>query len=124
VEEEGVRVLVVHEQQALPAAAQREVGQEVVVEPVAQAALVAVAEDVAPRDEHVGAEAGRHLERVLARRRDRPEAAEGVVAVAGEGLLGEEVESVALHRHHAGGAGSGGRDAADELAPRGGQLPA
>ena len=83
VQEEGVRVLVVDEKQALATALQREIGQEVVVEPIPQRGSAGPAEEVAPRDEDIGAEAGRDLERVRARRSDCGEAGEAV-ALPGE----------------------------------------
>jgi len=48
VQEEGIGVLVVDEEEALAAALEREVGEEVVVEAVAERTPPAVAEDVAP----------------------------------------------------------------------------
>ena len=123
VQEERVRVLVVHEQQPLARALEREVGEEVVVEPVVERASLAVPEGVAPGDQHLRPEALGHLEGVAARRGDRLEVAEAARAPLREGLLGEQVEAGALQRHRAGGARSGGRDPADEVTSGGsGQL--
>ena len=119
VQVERVRVLVVDEQQPLVLALEREEGEEVVVEAVAVRAPALAAEDVAPRDEDVGAESAWHLQRVGRARSDRPEVAEGVVASAvAERRVGEQVDHAgALERDRARRAGAGCGDAADEVAP-------
>jgi hypothetical protein len=61
---ERPRVLVVDEQDPLLAPLQREVGEEVAVEPVLEDVALRVGELVAPRDQDVSAETSRHLEPV------------------------------------------------------------
>ena len=109
---EGPVVLVVHEQDPLVAPPQREVGEEVVVEPELELVALRVAVLVAPRDQDVGAVARGHLEAVGRRRRDRVEVGEARAPVRAGGAAQQPrtVERV--------GGGTGGRDAADERAPR------
>ncbi len=116
VQEERVGVLVVDEQQALAAAVEREVGEEVVVEAVAQRLAAAVAEDVSPRDQHVGAVAGGNLEAVVADAAIAAKSPKWLLPCACGGL-GEEVHAGTLGRDGAGGAGARRGDAADEVAP-------
>ena len=118
VEEEGVGVLVVHEDEPLAAAAQREVGEEVVVEAVAQLLAPAGLEGVVPADQHVGPEARGHLEDVVRRGGDRVERGEGRARGLGGGRLGpEEVEAHAVQGDGGHRARPRGGDPADEGAP-------
>jgi hypothetical protein len=117
--EEGSRVLVVDEDQSLVGSAQREVREEVVVEPVAKPPAGRVVEVVAPADDDVGAVAVGHLEGVGGRGAEGPEVRERVRP--GEGRLGRggvEHAAGATERGDRGRRCSGGRDAADEVAAR------